>query len=256
MVVDAAVMRESYDIDADELGLLREVRAGADGTSDPRLVLAAELASAIPPMNVAFDNVHLEAVEIGPIDTVVGLPVDGVVMITTNQDPEQLTAVYADAGFEPQGDSRWFLPEGTDPRAGAGGFPAVAVDDGQLVLGRSVEALDLPGSGDGASAALQALLDDVDDAWGLSAVAQPDEDPGTCGAGQALVRVGGEAELRVLGGGTASVPDDAKTLLSDTTLGAAEIDGVVTRYPVEADTPLGEVAMLGWLAEMPQLAEC
>ncbi|NEE04439.1 hypothetical protein [Phytoactinopolyspora halotolerans] len=258
LVLDVAALAEHYELDRDTLGRYPEFIADVtfhQDEVDPPALLAAELAAVIAPFNTPVGNAHLDAIDIGQVEIVVSLPIEGLTVIATGQDPDALGAAYAEAGFDDEGDGSYLNVGGGQSSDIDARYPAVKVDDGLLVLARSPEIRDAYGEGEGLSAPAQTLIDAADDAWAVSVFGEAGMDPATCGAGQAFARGDDGIELLVLGGGEDVVPPDAWDFYA-ARLGSPEIDGDVTRYAVEPDDGRVNVSMLGSSLEVSRLAEC
>ncbi|WP_129664852.1 hypothetical protein [Phytoactinopolyspora endophytica] len=259
LVLDLETMAEHYDIDRDELGSLTDVRSDGmsqeDG-SDETALLVSEISAAIAPFNVPTDNAHLQAIDVGEIDAVVSLPIEGLTVIATGQDSDALGDAYVDAGFEAEGDGRFGTAEPDGSRDIDGRYPAVSIDDGLLVLARSPEIRDEFGAGEGLSPSAQALFDAVgDDAWAVSVFGEADQEPGTCGAGQAFARSGDDIELLVLGGGEDVLTAETQPFFA-VEMGSAQVDGDVTRYTVDPGDPSPRFPLLATSMEVSRVADC
>lgn len=187
---------------ADLLGADREALGGGpvfdeDGDLNPSGALGSAVGGVIFPLAGPFDTAH-EVVDLGQVrSAVTATAPDGALLaILTDQPTDELVDGYTRAGFESSdGGSRYILAAGDRDRSG--GFPAVLLTDGVVVLGSTPEVLDRWDGGDGPGTEVDTLLSAAGDAWAVAGVLEG-VGAAACAQAVAIVSDGVTDELLLL----------------------------------------------------------
>jgi hypothetical protein len=266
--VDAAGMHEALGIDGDDLRTaepppLLDDEGGFDPVARALSVLRVSAVPALlSPLTETFGSLDLGAIDAGVYAFEVG---DGgfAALVATSHPVDELEQMLEEDGFQVEGDGRWVFPEDDAPTSDddgelgppvspTGGFPAVTVEPGLLVMASSTSTLDAIAAADGAGSAVRSVVEAAGASWGIAVNAlEPDADPTVCQPGtQALAIEGEQVHAFVLGGG-----EDVYTPAEDHpfTVEDPTVVGDTTRYLVtpRSDGPAEEVVFNTLLDSSP-----
>jgi len=230
---------------------------GDDGP-DPDGQLGSALVGIISPLVSPSDTAH-EIIDLGLVTGVVRAstsePFGGLVIIATGQPRDEFASAYTDAGYAPAGDEVYVLPEEPAPGDASGGYPAIVVSDGLLVLATTTDVLDRWQAATGPDDDVVAMLETAGESVAIS-ILLPPRGAASCGESVAIVTDGTTDELLILDGGDDRLDRQAADLLGFQ-IGEARPDGEVTRYPLTVGDPTFAALVIGdVLIDSPPLTSC
>lgn len=257
LVIDAAAAAEALGADPAALGRRAELPApyGPDGP-DPDGQLGATLTAAITPLLSPSEGAH-EVIDLGQVTGIVSAsiaePRGGLTVVATDQPTQDLVAAYTEAGLEAAGDDV-YVATGTAEDL-AGGFPAIQVSDGLLILATSTELIDLWQAAAGPTDDALTLLAAADQHWAIT-IQLPRTGAASCGTAIAIVSDGVTDELLILDGGQDHLDRGVADQLGFQ-IGEGQPEAELTRYPLTSSDPTPAALVTGKvLTDSPPLTTC
>jgi hypothetical protein len=216
------------------------------------------LSAAITPLIAPFARAH-DSIDLGQLTGVARAttaePRGGLIVVATAQSRDELVTTYTEAGFEPADGDVFVLPDAASPGDVSGGFPALRIDDGLLLLATTPDLLDRWDAASGPVDGALSLFAAATERWAIS-IQLPRTRAASCGEGVAIVSDGETDELLLLDAGGDSLDRPAADQLG-LQAGEARPDGEVTRYDLTTSDPTPAALITGSvLADSPPLTSC